>query len=251
MAEQIPYTVKFPEGDSVSFTAPADMSDGDVYQRAVQERKIKSGQIPTTFMAGAAPEGAQALTQAGMSGAGYLTGNPSLVAAAPLAGRGARALAEKVTGQDVTPTSAAELGTLWAEGIVSGYGPSVVSNIASGLAARTVPRQLANGTWIPGLKGHGILPWAVREGADAASNVAERFVRPVSPQATGETAGEVADMAANAIKRTRLGVSSDDLKLLRDQVATGMRLSTAAKIIAGKDASKAQALMRAFQMGIK
>lgn len=40
MAEQIPYTVTFPDGHKLTFTGPSDMTDADVEQRARQERSF-------------------------------------------------------------------------------------------------------------------------------------------------------------------------------------------------------------------
>lgn len=251
MPNQIPYTVKFPEGDSVTFTAPSDMSDLDVYTRAVQERAIKKGQIPTTFAGGAAPEAADALTNAALTGAGYATGQPGLVAAGPLAGRGARAAAQKVAGQEVSPTNTAEMLTLGGEGALQGFGPGLVADAVSGIAARTLPRQLANGSWIAGLRGHGVVPWAIREGSDAASQIAEKYIRPISPQAIGETVSEVGGDAVNAIRRVMAGVTKDDLALLRAQIGKGMNARTAARIVSGNDPQKASALLQAFYKGIQ
>ncbi len=153
MPEQIPFTVKFPDGQSVTFKAPSEMSDSDVYTRALQERDIQSGKIPSSFMAGAAPEGAQAVTQAGLSAAGYATGNPALVAAGPLSGRFAKFLAQKATGQDAPLPDVGETATLAAQGIVPAYGPGLLARLAGPVAkavgslpVNTLPQAIAKGT---------------------------------------------------------------------------------------------------------
>jgi hypothetical protein len=178
------YTVKFPDGTEQKLTGlPANMSDADIYRKAVQEKGVAEGRIQTTFAGGAAKALGEdpVTTGALIGGAGVLTGGvapaagAAITASAPLAARLTQFLTQKHTGQNPEPPSGLELGALGALGVAGSYGPEAVTGALSGLAGKTVAHQLpATGQWVPGLKGSGVIPWAIREGSQAAAAGAEK-----------------------------------------------------------------------------
>lgn len=168
------YEVPAPDGTLVKFRGPSNMTDDAVRLRANQEHAIQTGAIPTTFTQGAAGSIADQSKDVGavVGLAGAALGQPEVVAAAPLIGRGVKAAAEYVAGRPVTPTDAGELAGLGAEGAVAGYGPQLAGKALTGLSESTVAHQLANGKWVKGVTGHGFWPWAIRTGGEMAGSVA-------------------------------------------------------------------------------
>lgn len=233
---QIPYRVTFPDGHVQTFTGPSWMTDVQVYGRAVQERKFTEGSIPTTFAAGAAPEAAQALTTAGLSAAGYASGQPAIVGLAPGAGRLARAAAEKLTGQDVTPTSTAEVATLAAQGLIPAAAPSIVSGIAGPVAQAVSKLPVST------------LPQALARGAVPAVQAVATEAEAISPQAVGGIISSLINAAHRTGARVIAGISTDDLMLLRESIAKGMAPRVAAKVVSGGDPTKAASLLRIMRM---
>lgn len=248
------YTIKFPDGHVQQFSGP-DMKDEDVWTRAVQERAIDEGRIPTTWWGGAAKalgEDPQT-TRALISGVGYATGQPEIVAAAPLAARGIQYATQRATGQNPATPAPQELGLLAAEGAITGYGPGVAAKGARTLAEKTVAHQLPNGQWVAGVKGAGVMPWAVRTAGELSGGIADK-VEMVTPQAVGQTVRELLPVAATA---AAIGLSNsgennpggnpvEDLKLLDAAVARGAGPATAAREIAQGDAKRFSTLMTLY-----
>ena len=162
------YEVTSPDGSIVKFRGPSDLSDEQVAQRAKQEAGFQSGRIPSTFRAGAIQSAGETLADkskavgAGVGLAGALFAQPEVVAAAPAIGRATQALGEYISGRKISPTSVPEVAMLAGEGALAGYGPRLAAGAMDSLASKTIPHQLANGRWIEGVKGKGVLPWAVR-----------------------------------------------------------------------------------------
>lgn len=223
------YSVKFPDGHVQTFNGPDSMSDVDVQNRAIQERSFAEDKIPSTFYQGAKQSVGDTLAAdsgkvgTAVSLAGALAGQPAIVAAGPLVGRAVKAGGESMAGRTVTPTSASELGTLGAEGVVSAYGPAVVASGLRGFA------QAA-----PAIRGHGLMPWAVKTAGQAAAPVAEA-VESATPQTIGSAFGADAKTVGDTVARVSRGVSAEDLQLVMDQIAAGTRPSTAIKIVAAGD----------------
>lgn len=177
------YSVKFPDGVVQEFEGPAGMSELDAYQRAKQERDVGSGKIQTTFTGGALKALGKdpRTTQALMTGIGLIPGLEPIAAAAPIASRLAQYGTEKATGETPEELNGLDIAERIGEGALAGYGPSKVSNAAEALAKSTVAHQLPSGQWVKGITGHGILPWAAREGAQAADYMAKNYLDPIAP----------------------------------------------------------------------
>lgn len=234
------YSVKFPDGHVEKFTGPDSMSDVDVQNRAIQERAFAEGHIPTTFFQGAKQSAGETIADnsgkigTAVSLAGGLAWQPEVVAAGPLVGRATKAVGETISGRPVTPTSASELAVLGAEGVAAAYGPEMIAKGVRGLSASTVPHQLPSGQWVQGLKGTGVVPWAVRTGAESVQPVAGAL-ESATPTAVGQAFAKDIKTITDEAVRMKAGVSQDDLKLLLDNIANGMKPSTAAKIVSDND----------------
>ncbi len=182
------YSVKFQDGHTQEFTGPANMTDTDAYERALQERAFSAGKIPTTFRGGAAKALGEdpVTTGALIGGAGMLTGTAPLVAAAPLAARGIQYATQKMTGQEPAAPSPIELAMLAGEGAVLGYGPAMIANAGRGLATSTVPHiSPISGKFVPGVKGPGVGAWAGRTAGEAGNAVA-KALEPLTPASVGD-----------------------------------------------------------------
>ncbi len=248
---QTTYSVKFPDGHVQQFSGPDSMSDVDVQNRAIQERAFAEDKIPSTFYQGAKKSVGETIADSSgkigtaVSLAGGLAGQPEIVAAGPLVGRAVKAGGEALAGRDITPTSASELGMLGAEGAVAAYGPALVAKSLRGLGAATAPHQLPNGTWVPGLKGTGAVPWAIRTAGEAVEPVAAGLEK-ITPEAVGSAAAADVKMLAEKVALARTGVSADDYKLMMDSIAKGMRPATAIKVVSNGDPSMFGKLMTLY-----
>lgn len=221
------YEVPSPDGGVIKFRGPSDMSDDAVRLRANQEHAIQSGQIPTTFTQGAAGSIADDSKDIGsvLGLAGALTGQPEVVAAAPLVGRGVKAIAERVAGRPVTPTDIGELGGLAAEGAVAGYGPQVAGKALEGLAGSTVAHQLPSGQWVKGVTGHGFWPWAIRTAGEVAGSVAPAVKAPAAKVgfAAALSAAQSAMERGTPPSKAALDASQGDPSVFGQIMATVMK----------------------------
>lgn len=246
------FTVTFPDGTAQTFKGPSSMSDADVWARAQQERAFAEKKIPTTFAEGARQSAGETLADnsklvgAGIGLAGTLTGQPEVVAAAPLIGRATQAAGEAVAGRPMTPTSAAEVAQLGAEGVAAGYGPQIIAKGGDWLAARTMAHQLPNGQWVQGVKGSGAMPWAIRTAGEAAGSIANGLHSASQAIATAPSVAAVAQ-STDALK--------SDLQTLQAAIAAGGNPSSTALKISGGNPAKFSALMTAYmqsrQIGAK
>lgn len=231
------YTVKFPDGHSIEFESPADLSDNDAWQRAVQERAINEGKIATTWWQGAAPPAAKALTQAALVGGGLASGQTHAIAAAPLAGRAAESAARKLTGLSADLPSPMETASLVGAGLLA-YGPGIVSK-GIGKAAEATTR----------IEGTGYGPWQVKEFGNVGRAAVEAYEKASPSKAVTSAVSAAKTGVADAqeyVLRTKLGVSADDLALLREHIKLGMKPTTAARIVGGRDPNKMASLLRLY-----
>ncbi len=238
---QTTYSVKFPDGHVQQFSGPDSMSDVDVQNRAIQERSFAEDKIPSTFYQGAKKSVGETIAdQSGKIGtavslAGGLAGQPEIVAAGPLVGRAVKAGGEALAGRDITPTSASELGMLGVEGAAAAYGPALAGKALKGLSTVTAPHQLADGRWVVGLKGSGVLPWAGRTIGEAAG-VAGEAVEQATPKAIGAAFGKDLKSITDAAVRLKTGASPEDIKVLTDAMnVEGMSPSAVAQILSKND----------------
>lgn len=194
------YTVEFPDGYKATFMAAPGMTDEQLITRAKQERDVSSGRIQTSFTGGALKKLGtdEQTTGALLNGVGMIPGlTPIGMLSAPLA-RGIKYGTEKMTGENPSVPDSAEAAGLAAKTAL-GMIPLAVSNAATGMAARVIPRQIASAVpgrvagftsqsvggapakaaqWAAGLQGKGVIPWAVREGAQAAGKAASTYLEP-------------------------------------------------------------------------
>src|SRR5258706_5767614 len=119
------FTVTFPDGKAQTFTGPDTMTDEEVYGRAVQERAFAENRIPSTYGEGVRQSiGETIADKSGLIGtgvglAGTLAGQPEVVAAAPLVGRGMQAIGEKVAGRPLSPVNTSDVAAMAVEGAVA------------------------------------------------------------------------------------------------------------------------------------
>lgn len=214
------FTITLPDGKVQTFTSPVDLTDDEAYARAVQESGFASGRIPTSFGGGFTKALAEdpSTTGALMGGAGMLTGTAPIVAAAPLAALAMKAISQGVTGRspssdapyDTPPVGIDDVKNAAIQGAVQGYGPQAILGAANRIAGSTVAHQLPSGQWVAGLKGHGVMPWLIREGSQAASDVANATAGKVTPAAIGSTVRQIPGSILDAVKAliARLPTSS-------------------------------------------
>ncbi len=235
---QSPYTVTFPDGKSVSFTGPDSMSDLDVQTRAIQERGFKDGQIPTSWLSGAAKQlgTEKGTTGAAITGLGLLAGGPvgaGIVAGAPLA---AEAIKYGTTGE---APSTADLATDAAMGAAT-LAPAAFAKTGAALATEV-------GNITPGLLHGGTLPQALaKAGARLVAPVAEDAGM-LSAQAVSKTGADLWEAMKQTAIRTKAGVSADDVDLMRQTVQQGFKPATAAKIVSGGNTRQFLALMKLYR----
>lgn len=236
------YEVTTPDGQTVKFRGPSTMTDDQVKMRAQQESAFQRGAIPTTYGGGVQQSvGDTIASHAGalggvVGGVGVLTAQPEIVAAAPLVGRGIQAGGEALAHRPLTPTSLPEVGQLAAEGAIAGYGPQVVAKGLEGLAAKTVP-HIVNGRWVPGVKGSGVLPWAVRSAGELSSDAANLLHAGSKAVAAVPTAMGIAQNA---------DALAADLKTMTEAVKNGRSPSYVALSLSANDPAKFSALMTAY-----
>lgn len=243
MADLTDFDVTAPDGSTITFRGPSSMSDEQVRMRAAQEWAFKTGKIPTTYGGGVKQSVGETLADqskpiaaaAGLTG--VVTGQPELVAAAPLAGRAVQAAGEYIAGRPITPTSASEIATLAGEGAIAGYGPQVAAKSLEWAAARTVPHQLPSGQWVKGIKGEGVMPWAVRTAGEAASAVADKL--------HGASKGLAAMPSAVALSQSGEALKAD-LQTLMTAVESGTSPAQAAAKIAKGNPRRFGQLMTAY-----
>lgn len=237
MAAQTPYTVKFPDGHVQKFQGPKDMSDTDVFARAMQERSIAEGKVQTSWLGGALKQMGQekAANAALIGGAGMLTGVAPVVALAPLAATWIDYATKKLTGEKPETPSAVEQVLDVAGGMAGAYGGKLLSKSA-GIVTDELGKM--RGTTLPQAMGK-----IVARSAEPVATEASK----VSPQAVGATTKEMVMAGKTALDRTRYGVSADDLRLMRDNVSAGIKPTVSAKMIAGKDQKKFMGLMNLYR----
>lgn len=230
------YTVTFPDGHAQDFTGPAGMSDIDAFNRATQERAFAEGKIPTTWLGGAAKTLGEdkATTSALIGGAGMLTGVAPVVAAAPLAAEGLKYATQKMTGQKPATPSVADLATDVGSGVAAAYGPALVAKSSKVIASAV---KALPGTTVPQA--------AVKAGVEIAAPLAADAGK-ITPSAVGATVTELTEAVKQLGTRMNAGLSQDEVGLMRDSIAKGMRPSTAAKIVSGGNPSKFSALMKLY-----
>jgi hypothetical protein len=237
------YEVKTPDGQTVTFRGPSSMTDDQVKTRAQQEAAFKSGKIPTTFAGGARQSAGATLADqsklagAGVGLAGVLTAQPEVVAAAPMIGRALQAGGEALAGRPLTPTSTAEMATLAGEGAVAGYGPQVVSQGLESLAGKTLAHQAASGQWVAGVKGHGVIPWAIRTCGEDAKTAADAL--------HASSKAIAALPAVQAITQSGPAIQ-DDVATLMTAIRSGANPAQTAAAISKGDPKKFGALMTAY-----
>ena len=220
------------------------MSDEQVRMRAAQEYAFKTGKIPTTKAGGATQSAGDTLAThskavgAVVGGAGVLTGNPLVVAAAPMVGRGVQAAGEYLAGRPVTRPSAGEVAVLAGEGVLAGYAPLLAEKALTGFAKTTVPHiSPISGKYVPGLKGSGAGPWAGRAAAEAAQGVADKLHSVSKAVATVPSAIAVSQSADQL---------AEDFKVLQIFIASGKNPAQAAAQIANGNPKRFGALMTAY-----
>jgi hypothetical protein len=239
------------------------MSPADVEARATYELAFKKGQIPTTFAGGvrqsvgdtlaqhsgaigalasmAAPVAARAVSALFPPAAPIAAAATApLTALGPLIGRGVQTAGEYLAGRPITTPTVNELATLGGVGAAGAYGPAILAHGGSALA-----------NTIGALKGD-TLPQAVTKGlADAAAPTVTKIAASMTPAAVAEAvatdARTLGNMAGNMATRARYGLSADDVDLFLRQVKTGMRPTTAAKIISNNDPTKISGLLTMLQ----
>lgn len=237
------WSVTAPDGTDISFSGPKDMTPDAVIQRAQQEYAFKTGKIPTTYEEGRNRSIGETLADqskpisAAIGLTGAVTGQPEVVAAAPLAGRAIKAAGEYVAGRPITPTSAGEVATLAAEGAVAGYGPQAVSKGLEWGASRVLAHQLPSGQWVKGIQGSGVMPWAIRTAGEAAGNISNALYK-------GSKAFAAIPSAVNISEST--DVLAGDLKTMMDAVRSGSSPSVAASKLANGNPQKYVALMTSY-----
>lgn len=242
------YKVQSPDGTVIAFRGPSDMTDEQKILRAQQEYAVQTGKIPTTFSQGARQSAGETLADqskplsAAIGLTGVVTGQPEVVAAAPLVGRAIQAGGEALSGRPITPTSMPEVATLGAEGLFAAYGPQYVSKGLDTLASKTVAHQLANGQWVAGIKGSGVMPWAIRTAGEFAN--------------TGSNALHSASQAIAAVPSIMgLSQSGDalqaDLGTLRDAIHAGATPTQAAAQLAKGDPSRFAQLVTAYSQSLR
>ena len=126
------YIVPLKTGGTVTFDGPAGMSKADIVQRASQEMKFSSGEIPTTFASGASKqflENEPAARNALLSIPAMATGGApavAMTAAAPFVGTGLKMLSQLLhTGSADLPSSGELTGDALEAGIGVGAGPAI------------------------------------------------------------------------------------------------------------------------------
>lgn len=198
MPGQVPYTVKFPDGYVQTFTGPDDMSDTDAFARATQERAIASGKIPTTGMAGWFQQMGQEkdANTALLTAGGMLAGGPlgaAAVTLAPLASDWLDYATKAHAGKDAVAPSAIRQGADVLQGAATAYGPKLLMGGLGKFAESTVPHysQLRGG-WVPGMKGSGTIPWAIRTAGEAANALEQGPVGQAIENAASRTTGAAA-----------------------------------------------------------
>jgi hypothetical protein len=241
---QSEYEVTFPDGHVQKFTGPSGMSQQDQQMRAIQERSFGEGRIPTTWFGGASKALGEdkATTQALISGVGYATGQPEIVAAAPAAARGIQYLTQRATGQNPSAPSASQIGGDIVVGAAQAYGGKVVDALKAGAASTVAHQSPLTGQWVRGIAGHGVMPWAVRTAGEAANAVANspigRFVQATQPRylATGVGGGAALGISAAAPL----------LAQMKELMSSGKSAYSAAMEVSQGDSAKAQALLGAW-----
>ncbi len=241
------YEVTFPDGHVEKFNGPTGMSQLDQQNRAIQERGVAEGKIPTTFWGGVVKGGgAGSVVEPVVQAAGTVTGNPAIIAAAPLAKRTADYAAQTLMGQHPDMPSAGDIASDVAVGAVTGYGPSVASKALKGLAGTTVAHvSPVSGSFVKGATGHGILPWAVRTAGEGAQALAEQADK-VTPEAVGKTSSELFEFMKQEATKAASGVKGSEVDMMRGLVKQGFKPSTAASIVASKDPTKISALLKLY-----
>lgn len=236
------YEVKLPDGSVERFAGP-EMSDADAYQHAVQVQAFRNGQIPSTWWGGfgKALGEDKPTTQALLSGAALATGAPAALAAVPLAARAIEYGTKKVTGQNPDLPSKSEVATDVGTGLVSAYGPGLISSATKGLAGATVAHQSPiTGQWVKGVSGGGILPWAARTAGEAANAVMES---PAGRLLTASQPGYLATGVGGAAGTAGAAATAEVIGKMRELVNAGDSPYTAAKKLAGGDQTQLQSLL--------
>lgn len=229
---QTPYTVTFPDGNTVSFSGPDSMSDLDVQTRAIQERGFKDGKIPTSWLSGAAKQlgTEKGTTGAAITGLGIMAGGPigaAVVAGAPLA---AEAIKYGTTGEK---PSTADLATDAAMGALT-LTPAAFAKVGG-----TIASEVANTTG-------GTLPQALAKAGGKIVAPIAADADMLTTQAVNKTGSEIWEAMKQSAIRLKSGVTAEDVDLMRASVKQGFKPSTAARIVAGKDSWKMPALMNLY-----
>jgi lysozyme len=262
------WTTTFPDGHVERILGPADMSEADQIDRAIQERAVREGNVQATWFGGAAKQQAkekEANVMLALGAAplavpiGAAIGAPAAVAAgvstaiaglSPIAMDWLDYAAKKYTpGQydnegtfhpNTTPRpSGEEMLVDLGKGAINAYGGPILSKAgttadAAITGARNVVTHLVGG----------------RTGAAAVEMAGPVLAEAqnVTAPAVGRTLQELGTAARQAAVRVPAGLSRDEVNLMREHVfQKGMRATTAARIIAGKSTRKYEALMKLYR----
>lgn len=237
MAEQdkpIEHTIEFPDGHVQKFIGPPDMSFDDKVLRAVQERAISSGKIPTEWFAGrnkhlltkekgtvaaAIPAAALAATTLGAPAAALT----AATATAPLIATWIKYAEEHLTGEDTPKPTLTNQGVDVAKGAAMAFGPGAVSSVAG-----------AGGKMVGGLLAR--LPGAKPAIAAATSDILAPLLvklEAVTPDKLAATAREAYQYFTNNAARVGMGITADEAAYTKQLVEKGMNRQTAARIMSG------------------
>lgn len=243
------YTVTFPDGQPFEFEGVEGMSDGDIFQRALQERAIKEGRVQETWFGGASKQmgkekganaalmtgaalAAPAVLGTGAAGTAAVALARPVAALAPLAADWLRYASEKFHGEDAEkPTATNQIVDL-AEGVAGAYGPAVVSR--GGEVIANAARQVSGRT---------AAQFAIKAGSDFVSPTAQKLAA-VTPDKVAGTLREIVQLGKNTAQRMIEGVGAEDLELMRESVKAGMNPRTAARIISGGKTKLMQGLLK-------
>lgn len=249
------YDVTFPDGYVQTFQGPATLSDDDARIRAVQERSIAEGRIPTTWWKGAGkhlgedPATTGALITAGGMGAqvagaalapvtagaslGLIPAGQAMMAAAPLGAHLTQYATQAATGQNPDAPSPVSLVRDAAVGAAGAYGPQVAGK-AAGLVAEHLPTAGIGG-FLAKLTGAAPVTQMVDAGAEPIGNVL-----------SGQTAKTTIDRLRQLATEARTGITAREVERVSSHIADGMNPQAALRLVAGNDKSKLPALTSAW-----
>lgn len=241
MSDKATYQVVFPDGHKRDVSDPTGkMSETELFAKALQERAIDEGKIQTTWLGGAAKQLGQekATNAAAIGSVGMMTGLAPVVAIAPLAADWIDYTTKKLTGEQAEVPSATQQGIDIALGAAGAYGPQMISKSGGAVAAEAAA-----------LKPNGVPAALARLFGKAAGEIAPQAEK-VTPKAFGATIEELVTAGKQGSQRLIAGLTKDDVLLMQQQVAKGMKPLSAAKIIGGNDPQKIQALMKLYRQPI-